>query len=81
MLKVLKYTAVWCKPCKEMEEVEKLLPFPIIKMDIENPYVDSKHINSLPTYVFVKNDRIVETVEGTCSKERLIKIHSKYETD
>lgn len=81
MLKVLKYTAAWCKPCKEMEEVEKLLPFPIIKMDIEDAHVDSEHINSLPTYVFVKDNMIAETVEGTCSKEKLIKIYSKYETD
>ncbi|OGD98906.1 hypothetical protein A3A49_01750 [Candidatus Curtissbacteria bacterium RIFCSPLOWO2_01_FULL_38_11b] len=76
-----------CGPCKFMEplieELEKefkgKVDFEKINVD-ENQELTAKHgVMSIPTYIFLKDDKEVERIIGATQKENFIKSISKHE--
>ena len=82
-LKILDFKAQWCQPCKTMspilDEVEKETGVELQKIDVDDneEMVIAYGIRNIPTLIFLKDDKIVDKVSGTISKEALInKINS-----
>ena len=73
MIKVLKFSAVWCGPCKTLEpkfkEISekpefKGVEFQYINID-ENQDLSRKHnIRSIPTVIILKDDVEVDRIVG-----------------
>ena len=82
-LKILDFMSTWCQPCKTMSpilnEVEKETGVEIQKIDVDDneEMVIAYGIRNIPTLIFLKDNKIVDIVSGTISKEALInKINS-----
>lgn len=68
---VLDCFATWCGPCKRIAPVfEKMAgEFPYILFlkadtDFASDIADTFQVNALPTFVFIKDGRVVDRVEG-----------------
>ncbi|XP_031847142.1 thioredoxin-T [Nomia melanderi] len=70
-LVVIDFFAVWCFPCKmiapRVEELANEMPDVIfLKVDIEEceDITEKYNITSMPTFVFIKGGKVVETFSG-----------------
>lgn len=80
MLRVLKFEAQWCQPCKVMKPVvEKVAAqnsdVEFVSVDIDdNPDLATKmNIRAVPTLVFLKDDVVVKEMVGLTSLDNLLK--------
>ena len=84
-LKILDFGADWCKGCLVMEpileEVCKELDVHLVKIDVDSDedMVITYGIRNIPTLVFIKDDKIVEKISGTITKDKLIEKIKQYE--
>ena len=75
---VIDWFAPWCGPCKiidgVLKNVKKEFPdinFKKINVDENSDLANSFGIRSIPTLIFVKNNKIVETLIGVVNEEKL----------
>lgn len=87
MLKVLKFQAIWCSPCKQLTPVVKeikseLNNFELKEVDVDdfknNDIVKEYQVRNIPTLIFEKDGEIVEKLVGVHSKEKIIQTINKY---
>ena len=71
-IKVMKFTATWCRPCKAVSPVFEQLstkyhevPFVNVDIDEERDIAESYTIMSTPTFIVLKDDKVVERLTGT----------------
>ena len=86
--KVLDFYADWCQPCKtvskEIESLEETYSKYITKINIEDDEnnVSSKYfIRSIPTLVFILNNKEVFRQVGTITAARLKNLIDRYKTE
>jgi len=80
------FTAVWCGPCKMLEQVLKQLAedwkekLRIVKLDVDqNPELAGTYkVMSVPTLILFKEGKPIERVTGYLPKDRLSKIFSPH---
>ncbi len=76
---VIDVFATWCGPCKQMSPVVDALAaelagrFKIVKLNIdeERDLAVQFNISSIPTFVFVKDGKMVSKESGSMSKDAL----------
>lgn len=85
-IRILKFYADWCSPCKELSEVltKISLKIKIENIDIDTPnkqnLVEKYNIRSLPTLIFInENNEELERIVGTATINKIQSIISKYE--
>ncbi|XP_023165742.1 thioredoxin-1-like [Drosophila hydei] len=69
---VLDFYATWCAPCKDIDKVVKALArqyaskVEVIKINVDRfeDLVETYKVRSMPTFVFIKNNRKVGRVIG-----------------
>jgi len=69
---VLDFYAKWCEPCnkisKDVNELESKYDnrILVLKVDVEECDDITEHfkINSMPTFLFIKNNKLIDTVKG-----------------
>ena len=73
---VIDFFANWCGPCKrvaplfeKLAETTENVTFLKVDVDESAELVDSFSIHAMPTFVFLKNGKIVKKVEGADIKE------------
>ncbi|MFH0898283.1 MAG: thioredoxin [bacterium] len=85
---VIDVFATWCGPCQQMlpifEELAKELEtsYKLVKLNIENnrELTIQYNVSSIPTFIFIKNGKLVGKESGSMNKESLkekIKLHFK----
>ncbi len=81
-IKILKFEAEWCKPCKAMNPVINQLKAEnkdiiVESIDVskpENEKLRAKYdIRSYPTFLFFHNELIMDTIVGTCTLSEIKK--------
>lgn len=76
------FSATWCGPCQmmapvmeEIEEEFKADPkVKIVKVDIdEEPELSAKYnVMSVPTFLYLKGDKVIETHTGAIAKDIIV---------
>lgn len=74
-MQILKFSAEWCVPCKQLSKLLEKLDIDVIEKDIdleENQDLLTKYkIRSVPTLVAVKDDIVEGVLGGSVSESRL----------
>jgi thioredoxin 1 len=75
MRKILRFTASWCQPCKnlakQLEEIDTGLPIEVIDIDVDTELAMDYGIRSVPTLVIVEENIEVKRMTGLVTKEIL----------
>jgi thioredoxin 1 len=76
-MKLLKFEASWCEPCKQLSKVLETmeLPWPICPIDIDKnrDAAIEYGIRGVPTMILMdENDNIIKKVTGALSKSQII---------
>lgn len=76
------FFADWCGPCQMMlpviteiaEDYKDSDKVKILKIDVdENPEIASRYgVMSIPTFLLIKNNEVLETVTGAVSKDLIV---------
>lgn len=74
-MKVLRFTASWCQPCKmlakTLEDVETQIPIEVIDIDENQQLAVDYGIRGVPTLVMLDGDIEVKRVSGMLMKNQL----------
>ena len=74
-MKVLRFTASWCQPCKmlakTLEDVETQIPIEVIDIDENQQIAMDYGIRGVPTLVMIDGDIEVKRVSGVLMKNQL----------
>lgn len=75
-MKLLKFQASWCQPCKQLSETMKTMefPFPVSEVDIDTnrEATISFGIRGVPTLILMdENDNILMRESGNLTKSQL----------
>lgn len=84
-MKLLKFHATWCQPCKQMSRTlgEMTIPFPVVEIDIDDntDAAIEYGIRSVPTMILMDDDNnIITKIVGQRSKaalEEIFQTHTK----
>lgn len=82
MIKVIKFSADWCKPCKTLAPIynevkselrDKPIEFLEIDVDQDNDDLVTKYnIRNVPTILILRDGSIVDRIVGTPDKTKLL---------
>ena len=74
-MKVLRFTASWCQPCKmlakTLEDVETQIPIEVIDIDENQGLAMDYGIRGVPTLIMLDGDIEVKRVSGMLMKNQL----------
>ena len=75
--KILRFTADWCNPCKQVrpiaEELNRdgIIPIQFIDADQEIELVKNFEIRSIPTFILIEDGKEVNRITGAQTREQL----------
>ena len=85
MIKVIRFTAFWCQPCKmlapifgEVQNEVSGVSFETIDVDTNKDITSKYSVSSVPTVIIEKNGELVNRFSGVKSKLEIINLINQY---
>lgn len=74
-MKILRFTASWCQPCKalakNLEEAKLNIPIEVVDIDVDTDLASDYGIRSIPTLVLIDENIEVKRITGAKTIEQL----------
>jgi thioredoxin 1 len=74
-MKILRFTASWCQPCKalakNLEEAKLNIPIEVVDIDVHTEIASDYGIRSVPTLILIDENIEVKRVVGAKTIEQL----------
>jgi len=74
-MKVLRFTASWCGPCKmlakTLDDIETKIPFEVVDIDVHPEVAQDYGVRGVPTLVMLEGNIEVKRVTGNKTKTEL----------
>lgn len=74
-MKVIRFTASWCQPCKTMknmlDEIKPSIPFEVVDIDVNPELAADYGIRSIPTLIMLDEKVEIKRLSGIKTKEQL----------
>lgn len=75
MIKVVRFTASWCAPCKglamQLANVETDVPIEVVDIDEQMDRAATAGVRSVPTMVMYDGDTEIKRVSGVLSSDKI----------
>ena len=75
MIKVVRFTASWCAPCKglamQLAPVETDVPIEVVDIDEQMDRAAAAGVRSVPTMVMYDGDTEIKRVSGVLSSDKI----------
>jgi thioredoxin 1 len=75
MKKVLRFTAAWCSPCKQLaktlEQIETNIPIEVIDIDVHPEIATEFGVRSVPTLVMMEDNVASKRMVGNKTTQEL----------
>jgi thioredoxin 1 len=85
MIKVIKFSATWCGPCKVLAPIfdqvkSEISGVSFVDIDVDrNKDITSKYlVSSVPTVIIEKNGELINRFSGIKSKSDIINLINQY---
>ena len=87
-MKILQFTADWCGACKMMKpklqefatEMGDRIQLEVINVDTDQEATDKYNVRNIPTFIFIKNEEIVERLVGAQPITKFKEIVTEHES-
>ena len=70
-MKILRFTASWCKPCavlaKNLEEANLNIPIEVVDIDVYSDLPIDYNVRGVPTLILIENDKEIKRITGSRS--------------
>lgn len=74
-MKVLRFTASWCGPCKmlskTLEDIQTPIPFEVVDIDVNPEIAQDYGVRGVPTMIMIDGNTEVKRVTGAKTKSEL----------
>jgi thioredoxin 1 len=85
-LSVVDFTAEWCRPCKALAPVVEELAseyagkVSFFKLDVDKnqPVAQRYMVRSVPTLIFFKDGKVVDSLIGALPKQKLVEVITRH---
>lgn len=80
MIKILKFSASWCNPCKALAKQLNGITLPITSYDVDEheDLVEKYNIRNVPTLIFVNDaDNELKRLVGVVTKQKVIDTYNE----
>jgi len=75
MKKILRFTADWCNPCKQLTEniarAELTIPIETIDIEIDNMLATEHGVRNLPTMILLRDDKEISRMVGVKTPKQI----------
>lgn len=85
MIKIIRFTASWCGPCKmlapifgELQNEVSGVSFETVDVDINKSKASQYLVSSVPTVIIEKNGQVVNRFSGVKPKNAIISLINQY---
>lgn len=85
MIKIIRFTASWCGPCKmlapifgELQNEVSGVSFETVDVDTNKDRATQYSVSSVPTVVIEKNGQVVNRFSGVKPKNAIISLINQY---
>lgn len=80
-MKILKFGAIWCGPCRNLAKQLEDVDLPIESYDVDSdeaePFIDKYNIRNVPVIVFTDDEgNELKKLVGAISKDKVIETYN-----
>lgn len=83
-MKMLVFTAIWCRPCQELKKylnvLDDVIPYEIVDVDEQGEMALKHNVRGVPTMIILDGDKEIARQVGSISGTKLVEFVNNAQT-